>query len=192
MSEILRSTPATIELLVYSEGTLVDLDGNPTLVITDGAGTVVTSGAVSHPGVGIYRSILPGQADLKVLDAAWTGALSGAPLTLHQDYEVVGNHLFTEAEARASNIVGMQTPFSDTAKYDDSYIAKWRTVITELMEHRMNRGVIQRYCRARFSGPYKPLNLAQGTTPLHRPGRGWDITPSFQLLMTGPRSTRPI
>ena len=180
--EILRSTPATLELQVYSEGTLTDLDGNPTLVITDGNGAVVSSGAVSHPGVGIYRSTLPAQPDLKVLDAAWTGTLAAAPLTLHQDYEVVGNFLFTEAEARASNIVGMQTPFSDTAKYDDAYLARWRSVITELMEHRMNRGVIQRYCRARFQGIYKPLNLndgypsiASGST-LNRPGRNWDVT----------------
>ena len=182
MSEILRSTPATLELNVYSEGTLVDLDANPTVVITDGNGTVVSSGAVSHPGAttGIYRSTLPAQADLKVLDAAWTGTLAAAPLTLHQDYEIVGNLLFTEAEARDSNIVGMQTPLSDGTKYDDAYLARWRSVITETMEERMNRGVIQRYCRARFAGRYKPLNLRNGdnrttTGTLRRPGCGWDV-----------------
>jgi hypothetical protein len=183
MSEILRSTPATLELQVYSEGTLTNLDANPTLVITDGNGDVVSSGAVTKPGstTGIYRSVLPSQDDLKVLDAAWTGLLSAAAVTLHQDYEIVGNLLFTEAEARASNIVGMQTPFSDATKYSDSYLATWRGVIAETMEHRMKRGVIQRYCRAKFRANGNYVNLGKGVESLasgrtlNRPGKTWDV-----------------
>ena len=182
--EILRSTPATLELRVYQSGDLADLDANPTLVVTDGNGTVVSSGAVSKPGstTGIYRSNLPAQADLKVLDAAWTGVLDSEPLVLHQDYEVVGNFLFTEAEARNAPIVGMQNALSDDTKYDDAYIANWRSVITEVMEKRMRRGVISRYCRLKVGGNGTPLDLSYGYprlasgADLNRWGRLWDIS----------------
>ena len=186
MSEILRSTPATLELRVYSEGDLTDLDANPTLVITDGNGTVVSSGAVTKPGapnaVGVYRSLLDGQADLKVLTAAWSGLLATEPVTFHQEYEIVGNLLFTEAEARSIPLVGQLTPLDDETKYPDALIAEWRSVIGELMEHRMNRGVTQRYCRQKFAGTYRPLNLNEGYPVtfqgnlLNRPGRAWDVT----------------
>ena len=191
--EILRSTPATLELRVYQSGDLTDLDADPTLVVTDGNGTVVSSGAVSKPGAttGIYRSNLPAQADLKVLDAAWTGLLDTEPLVLHQDYEIVGNVLFTEAEARNAPIVGMQNALSDDTKYDDAYIANWRAVITDIMEQRMRRGVIQRYCRLKVGGNGYGLDLSYGNTRLasgaviNRPGRLWDISRVISATANG-------
>ena len=180
--EILRSVPATLELLVYNDGVLTNLDANPTLIVTDGNGDVVATGAVTKPGstTGTYRATLAGQDDLKVLDAVWSGLLGAAPVTFHQDYEIVGNLLFTEADARSASIVGMQTPLSDDTKYDDAYLADWRAVITDLMEQRIQRGVIQRYCRLKVGGG-QPLDLSYGYTKLasgallNRPGRLWDI-----------------
>lgn len=193
--EILRSVPATLELRVYQSGDLTDLDANPTLIVTDGNGTTVTSGAVTKPGstTGIYRSVLPAQSDLKVLDAEWTGTLDSEPVVLHQDYEVVGNLLFTEAEARAASIVGMQNPFSDDTKYTDAYLADWRAVITDTMEQRMRRGVISRYCRLEVGGFGSgiPLDLSYGYartstgTHLHRPGRTWDISRIISASING-------
>ena len=179
--QILRNTPATLELTVYSGGDPVDLDEPPALVITDGNGDTVSSGAVTNPaGVGTYASVLPAQTDLAVLRAAWTGTLGGAPLTLYQNYEVVGNVLFTEAEARSAPIVGGQPALEDETKYPDEVIGAWRSVITDLFEARLRRPVIQRYCRVKVGGA-TPLDLTYGYptlasgAALHRPGRAWDI-----------------
>lgn len=191
INSILKATPATLELPVYLAGVLSDLDANPTLVITDGNGAVVSSGAVARPGVGIYRSTLPAQSNLKVLSAAWSGVLAGEPLTLYQDYEIVGNLLFTEAEARNAKVVGGQNALADETKYPDAHIAKWRSTITELFEQRMNRGVVRRYCRQKLSGGYRPLSLrhgypvlADGST-LNRPGRGWDAARIISISHDG-------
>lgn len=193
---ILRSTPATLELPVYLGGTLTDLDALPTLVITDGNGATVTSSAVSKPGapdnVGIYRSTLPAQDDLKVLVAAWTGLLGGEPLTLRQDYEIVGNQLFTEADARNAHIVGGQAALAVEADYPDSLIAGWRQTIGELFESRLRRPVVRRYCRVGFHGPggrildlsYGHTVLANGSTPV-RPGRTHDINRIISATVNG-------
>lgn len=193
--QILRSTPSTLELRVYSAGVLTDLDALPTLVMTNGNGDVVTSGAVSKPGapdnVGVYRSVLPAQADLSLLRAAWSGLLATEPVTLYQDYEIVGNLLFTEAEARNAKIVGGQAALEDDEKYPDILIAGWRSTIGELFEHRMHRGVVQRYCRQKLSGGYRALNLRHGYpvaangNPLNRPGRAWDVTRILTITHDG-------
>lgn len=193
---ILRSSPATLELQVYNNGTLTDLDANPTLVVTDANGTTVSSGAVTKPGapnnVGVYRSVLPGQANLSLLGAAWTGLLAGAAVTFHQSYEVVGNLLFTEAEARSEPIVGQQPALADDTKYSDTLIANWRAVIGELFEDRLHQGVIRRYCRTRFHGEGgQVLDLAKGRpvtstgSVLRRPGRRWDIAQIISATING-------
>lgn len=198
--QILRSSPATLELRVYNEGALADLDATPTLAITDGNGVVVVSGAVSKPGVpdavGVYRSILPAQADLKVLKAVWAGLLDGEAVTLYQDYEIVGNLLFTEADARNAKIVGGQAALADDDNYPDSLIAAWRSTIGELFEQRLNRAVVRRYCRVRFSGwSSRALDLSYGHpvlasgSPLNRPGRSWDVSRIISASINGTPQT---
>ena len=198
MNEILRSTPATLQLNVYSGGTLTDLAANPTLVVTDGNGATVSSGAVSKPGapdaVGVYRSVLPGQADLKVLDAAWTGTLAGNPVIFNQQYEIVGSLLFTEAEARAEQVVGGIAPLT-AAKYSDEVIAHWRSVIGDIFESRLKRGVFRRYCRLELVGSGTELDLSYGYprtstgASLNRPGRIWDIARIISATVDGTAQT---
>lgn len=191
--QILRGKPATLFLYVYNNGTLTDLDANPTLAIIDGNGTTVSSGAVSKTPAttGTYQSTLPAQANLKVLIATWSGLLAAAAVSFRQDYEIVGNQLFTEADARAMLIVGGQAPLADTSKYSDDHIAKWRSIITDLFEARLNRGVIQRYCRVRFAGDGQPLDLTYGYPQtstgdwLHRPGRPWDVSTIISADVNG-------
>lgn len=197
---ILRNTPATLELAVYSAGSLIDLDADPTVIVTDGNGTIVTSGAVTKPGppddVGVYRSVLPAQANLSLLTAVWTGQLAGQPLTLSQSYEIVGNLLFTEAEGRSEPIVGQQQALADETKYSDARIAHWRSVIGDIFETRMGRGVTRRYCRTRFNGFVGlPLDLSGGYpvlangNPLSRPGRSWDISTIISATIDGVAQT---
>ena len=60
MNQILRTTPATLEILVYQDGTLTDLDANPTLVITDANGTTVTA-APTGAGAQALSRVTPGE-----------------------------------------------------------------------------------------------------------------------------------
>ncbi len=154
MSEILRSTPATLELLVYKDGDLTDLDANPTLVITDANGATVTSAAVTKPGstTGTYRSVLSGQTNLTELAAVWTGVLSSEAVIFTQTYEIVGNLLFTEAQARTKTISGLQTPLSSATDYPDADIVRMRALITDQFEHRTGRAWTRRYCRIETAG----------------------------------------
>jgi len=195
--QILRGTPRTLQITVYSGGTPTDLDANPTIAIVDGNGTAVTTGAVTKPaGTGIYESVLPAQANLNVLTATWTGLLATKAVSFSQSYEIVGNLLFTEAEARAEQIVGGQAALSDTAKYSDALIAHWRSVIGDIFESRMGRGVVRRYCRARYNGFVGlPLDLTSGYpvlangSRLPRPGRGWDISTIISATVDGVAQT---
>ena len=194
--QILRGTPRTLQITVYSGGTPTDLDANPTIAIVDGNGTAVTTGAVTKPaGTGIYESVLPAQANLNVLTATWSGLLATKAVTFTQSYEIVGNLLFTEAEARAEQIVGGQAALSDTAKYSDALIAHWRSVIGDMFEWRLNRAVVSRYCRVRIAGGSGPLDLTYGHpqlasgSPLSRPGRSWDIARIISASVGGVAQT---
>lgn len=191
--QILRDTPATLQLIVYNDGIPADLDANPTIVIINGNGDTVTTGAVSKPGstTGVYRSILPAQSDLTVLIATWSGLIAGEPVELHQHYEIVGTLLFTEADARGAKIVGGQAALSDDTDYPDDLISGWRSAISDLFEQRMRRPVISRYCRVRFSGWSNPLDLSYGRPALAsgevltRPGRVWDISRIISATVNG-------
>lgn len=159
MSQILRSTPATLELLVYQAGDLTDLDALPTLAITDANGNSVSSGSVTKPSAttGTYRSVLQSQSDLTTLAAVWSGDLSSEPVSFKRGYEIVGNLLFIEAQARAKTITGQQTPLSDNIAYPDSDIARMRTLITDQFEHRTGRAWTRRYSRVELVGNGGPV-----------------------------------
>jgi hypothetical protein len=166
--QILRNTPATLELLVYENGDPVDLDANPTIAITDANGAAVTTGSVTKPGAttGEYRSLLPGQADLKDLRVVWSGVLDGDPVSFTQHHDIVGNLLFTEAEARAARFTGQQTPLSDEDVYTDAMIVQKRAEISEMFEERTERSWIRRYCRVELHGNgSQQINLRYNAHP---------------------------
>jgi hypothetical protein len=152
--QILRNTPATIELRVYQGGDLTDLDADPTIAITDANGDSVVTGTVSKPvgTTGVYWSILPAQTNLKALTTVWSGDLSGESVSFTQHHEIVGNLLFTEVEARGARFTGLQTPLSDETKYPDSVIASKRAEITSQFEEITTRSWISRYCRMELHG----------------------------------------
>jgi len=197
--QILHNVPATLELRVYNSGVLTDLDANPTVILTDGNGDAVTTGAVTKPGapdaVGVYRSALPGQANLKVFDAEWSGLLGAVPVTFDQDYEIVGNQLFTEADARTIAIVGGQAALADETRYPDAVLAGWRATIGDIFESRLNRSMIRRYCRVRLRGWGTQLDLTYGYpmlasgTQLERPGRPWDVSRIISATVGGTAQT---
>lgn len=162
--QILRNTPATLELRVYQVDDLIDLDANPTLAVTDANGTTVTVGAVSKPGgtTGIYQAVLPSQPNLSDLVATWTGLLDTESVEFVQRHEIVGNFLFTSAQARGWQTSGNQTPLSDTAAYLDSAIVRMRELVTDQFEEKTGRSWTTRYCRMEHHGGGTVINLLDG------------------------------
>lgn len=150
--QILRSTPATIEVKVYQSGDLTDLDTFPSLTVTDANGASITPGAVSNPEAGIYRANLPAQSDLKAVKAVWSGTLSGLAVSFTEHHEIVGNLLFTEAEARGARFTGQQAPLSDETKFPDEVIARIREEVSDAFEEKTDRSWITRYCRTELHG----------------------------------------
>jgi hypothetical protein len=196
--QILRNTPATLELLVYQSGVLIDLDSTPTVVVTDANGASVTTGSVSKPGstTGTYRSTLPPQADLKTLKVVWSGALSSDPVEFTQQHEIVGDFLFIEADARGYTVTGQQTPLSSETNYPDAAIARMRELITDQFEQRTGRSWVSRYCRTELHGTgSRELSLRDGH-PLDAdgrmsggPGRHYDIQRLISVSIAGVAQT---
>lgn len=144
--------PTTLTKKWYVDGTQSDV-GTVTYAVTNGAGTVIASGTATKNGTGVttnYTFSLPIVADPTVLRVRWTRSDSGA--YLDDLLEVFGSVLFTEAEARAKQISGLQTPLSSETSYSDDTIATWRLKIQEAFEQRTGRSWVRRYCRLELSG----------------------------------------
>ncbi|GEM_PF-5770604 len=194
MLQILAQTPTTLELKVYKDGDLTDLDAVPSLSVVDGDGNTVSTGSVTKPAgtTGIYRATLPGQPDPNVLTATWTGTMSGDAVTFVRRYEIVGDLLFTEAAARSAQVSGGQTPLADTTLYPDAWIADLRSRIVDQFERKTGRSFVRRYCRIRMSGTGRyDLPVVDGDvrlwdgTPLDRPGRRLDIGKVLSVTVSG-------
>lgn len=146
---ILRNTPHTVRVNIYSEGDLTDADGNSvTVTVEEADGTdIVTAQAATRDGVGLYSYIIPAQADLNELTATWTGNLGGNAFTLTTQHSIVGAHLFTEAEARA-----MYDSDLNATDYSDDDIAEARERITDEFEHIMEVAPVLRFRRETYAG----------------------------------------
>lgn len=135
MEQLLKSTPATLELSFYNGDTLADLDANPTVAVVDDQGDTVTAGAVSKASTGVYRSTITAPSEVTTLTATWTGAYGSTAVTLTQQYEVVGNLLFALGELRA---------YKTTLPSDDSKLVDARNITAALFETACNVSFISR------------------------------------------------
>lgn len=149
---ILRSAgPYSLVKTWYVDGTATDV-GTVTVGITDANGdAVVAAGtATTNNADGTYTYSLANQSDLNVLYVTWTRTDTSASLT--DRIEVVGNRLFAEAEARAYEISGQQTPLSDVSEYSDSDLRDAADRTAEKFEDFAMRAFSRRYCRMEFKG----------------------------------------
>lgn len=148
---ILRNTGKTLSMSFYSGGSIVD-PGTVTVTITKADGTaVVTNAATTGTGAAARSYILAPQANLNVLKAVWTGTVSTVSTSLTSYHEIVGAHLFTEADARAFKIAG-QAPLSDTTEYTDAEIALARDQITDIFQQHTGVSWVPRFYRHTFGG----------------------------------------
>lgn len=132
-------------------GTTVD-PGVTTLTITresDGS-AVVTAAATSGTGAAARTYALTGEytAPLDRLTAVWTSAAQSgnSPATITQTYEVIGDWLFTIAEARAAH------PDLLEATYPDATIQAIRERITEWFAEICGVSFVERFRRVVVSG----------------------------------------
>lgn len=187
MSQLLAGAgPYSLTKTWYVDGTATDV-GDVTVGITDGNGdSVVASGtATTNNADGTYTYSLADQANPDQLTVTWTRSDTGADLV--DRVELVGNWLFTEAQARAFNAKADATsalkPLNSAAEYPDDVIADERERVAQDLENWTHRGWVPRYARVEFSGHggYE-LDLAEGQCrtsdgyPLHRPGRLNDVS----------------
>ncbi|MFP5330926.1 MAG: hypothetical protein ACLGHX_00970 [Acidimicrobiia bacterium] len=133
------------------DGTATDV-GVVTVGITDGNGdTVVAAGTATTNNLdGTYTYTLANRSDVGVLYVTWTRTDTSASLT--RRVEVVGNRLFTEAQARTFTITGLQTPLSSASEYPDSVLNEWHDRIVERFESKAHHSFIRRYCRIELAG----------------------------------------
>ena len=136
---ILRGTAAALEVTLHVDGAPTDADGDVTVTVTRGDGsTVVSAQTATKVATGVYRyALTPTQvAQVDRLTTTWTASLGGvAGQTFSQTYEVVGAHLFTEAEARTFDVTAGGSPaMENQAKYPDVAIREARDRIAEQFE----------------------------------------------------------
>lgn len=141
---ILQNTSVTLRRTFYVDGTATDADGTVNIVITDETGdTVVASTAATSEGSGVYSYLLTPQTQLNRLTVTWSGDWSSVAQTFTDYVEVIGGHLFTEAEAR--NVY--DGAFSSATVYTDAAIAEARDRITDEFEQICGVSFVPRYER---------------------------------------------
>ncbi len=132
-ARILRGTAGVLEVTVYSDGTPTD----PTVAsvaVVDEAGNAVTTGAAAITGASsgkVTATLTPANtAQVNNLIATWTLTIGGVSQTLTTYHRIVGDWLFTEAEARAFDASAL----ASASTYPDATILAGRDRITESFE----------------------------------------------------------
>lgn len=154
MARYLKNTSVTLRETFYVDGTATDAAGAVTIGITDYLGTtVVASGtATSSAGSGVYTYLLTPQTAVNRLTVTWSGTWSGVAQTLSDEIEIVGGHLFTEAEARAAHASGGTGILNDASTYSDADIAAARDGIADELERICGVSFVPRYRYQKLAG----------------------------------------
>lgn len=145
-TQILRGLAATISATFDQDGDVVD-PGTVTVSITRADGTAVVTGATTDGTGATPRTyqLAPGAtAMLDQLTATWTSSTLG---TVTTEVEVVGDLLFTVAEARALGGTSASNGLLDTVAYPDAVIEAARSRITESFQDICGVAFVPRYRR---------------------------------------------
>ena len=155
MNHVLKNQPST-HTVVFTDD---DGEGNaltavPTYAAVDASGTAVQSGTASETATvtGGYEFVLTAaSADTpKVLTITWTGALDELAQTQVTHAEVVGDYLFTIAEARAFERAAITATKASTAE-----IKVARAEITEFLTKAIGASPVERAFREVHDGDGK-------------------------------------
>ena len=148
---ILKGAAGSLEITVYSDGTLTD----PTVAsvaVVDGQGNVVTTGAATLVGGSSGRvtaSVDDAQtSEVKTLTATWTLTVGGNSQTFVTTHEVIGDVLFSEAELRAFD----GSALSNATTYTDAAIQAMHEMVREAFEQICHVAFGARFKRDYFDG----------------------------------------
>ena len=130
-------------------GTITDV-GAVTVTITDAAGTAIATDAATTNTSGTYTYTLGNRSALTVLKVVWSDSDTDATRT--DWYEVVGNVLFDENEARTVTYTGSQTPLASASEFTDAEIDRVRRLVLNQFELRTGTAWTRRYARAELVG----------------------------------------
>jgi hypothetical protein len=157
---VLEDTPAQPQAKFYSGGVLTDLDGaaggtcTVTLTRPDGSAGPA-SGTVTHVSTGVYSFVLNAQPDPTLFTVTWAGTIGGKAVSVRTRIEIVGDFLFTTAEAKAFRVANA-TPLATVA---DADLMETRAAITDEFEAICGWSFVGRYRRDLFDGPLDQLVL---------------------------------
>lgn len=162
-----RTMPATLDHTFYVGEVGTNATGTVTVSIVDANEAVVDSGTATGTGNGHYTFPLLPQATLELLTATWTGTVGGSAIRESETVEIVGGHLFTLAEGRASDVA-----LADDTKYTTAHLVAARLATEEECEEICDRAFTPRYRRLVTDGTGTPsLVLADNDLRIIRAAR---------------------
>jgi len=153
---VLQSTQVTLSHTFAVDEVATDASGAVTVTIKRLDGTVLSTGAATHPGAaGLYTYVLPGGPaspgsltwQLDALTVDWSGSVGGAVITVRDFVEVVGGFLFGIAEARLR-----QKGLANTTTYTTATLAERRIEVEQTAEWISGQAWVPRYGRFLLNG----------------------------------------
>lgn len=148
----LRATNSALLSVTFYDGDTVADPGTVTVTITRDDGTALLTGAsTSGTGAAARTRTLTGAetASLDLLTAVWSGTVNATAVSITTRYDVVGDHLFSLAEARAFD----GGKLADTDAYLDADIQAARERIATWFEQICGVAFFRRYRRVDLDGP---------------------------------------
>lgn len=152
---VLTNSRGRISAKFEVDGTLTDATGDVTISVVDENGTtLVDSQTASNDSTGIYYYDLGTSNTSRVrrLTVTWSGTWESVAQSKALIYEVVGNFLFTEVQARQFD----DSALNSASVYTDELIADERVRITDLLFDWTSLSWIPRFHKAKLQGEYSP------------------------------------
>lgn len=179
MDRLEAGAGGVVTLDVYdSDGAPADMTATPTVTVTDGAGTQVSTGVASHPAAGRYEYQLTGSetGQCDVYTVTWAGGGD----TFRTQLEVIGGWPCQLADIRAAN-----SELVDTVRYPSGLLAAARDVAMDRMEMATRVAWSTRRTRATLGGDGTdmlvlrhpdgtPINAPQEVLAVTVDGAVWD------------------
>jgi len=154
VERVLVDVGQQVEVTFTVDGVPTDADGdivNVTVTHADGSVDAPVA-ATAQTDNGVYRIVLPAQADVDRLTLAWTGEFSGVAQTLRTRAEIVGAHYFTIGQLRAAQ----NNTLADTTSYPLARLTEIRSIVENRIEgkHGCDVAFVPRYGQATLTDGY--------------------------------------
>lgn len=145
MEQVLRNTAATISQTFYNGSSPVEADGVVNVLAKKADGTTLfNTAAVNDPAVGVYKIVIPAQANLNLLTLTWTGTFSGTVVSIDTTVEIVGGFYFSIAELR-----NYDSALQNVTRFPNDALIDARNEVEAEFEDICGRAFVPRFHRER-------------------------------------------